>query len=426
MCCVRFHVRACVGDVNACTRVTLFCVNALLLSRVCSVAVSLLISLLPVATPLQPALLFAAASAIAGNILYALALPHQSLTYVLVGRLLIGFGSCRSINRRYIADAYAREDRTAASAVFVTAGSLGMAVGPAVAAVLNWIIAPSDETRYWSVENAPGWVMFVVWVVFFVVLLLYFTDPPRHEEESSSSAKPVHDAEEGETNPLLPLNKVTPDGSVTSSFDDDDSSLWRNIPVMATLIVCFLLKMTLECCLSSTATVTAFYFDWNSSHTGVYLALLGLLVFPANLLVAYFSRRYEDRDLIFCTLVFMMLGSWGIVNYGGPDRYTTLQYIGFSVVIFVSTNALEGPNMSLLSKTIPYSWSRGFFNMGLLATEAGTFGRTVGDFVITWFGLGSIESMLNHTFVFLGTLVGMTVIVTYRVFPYLEPRDKDD
>ena len=81
--------------------------------------------------------------------------------------------------------------------------------------------------------------------------------------------------------------------------------------------------------------------------------------------------------------------------------------------------------MSLLSKTLPLSWSRGFFNMGLLATESGTFGRTVGDAVITLFGLGSTEAMLNHTFIFLGVLVGMTVLLTHRMYPLLEPRDKD-
>eukprot|EP00977_Amphora_coffeiformis_P026389 scaffold25842_cov198-Amphora_coffeaeformis.AAC.44 len=372
---------------------------------------------------IQAALIFAAASAMIGNIFYALALPYDSLTFVLIGRLLIGFGSCRSINRRYIADSYSREDRTAASAAFVTAGSLGMAVGPAVAALLNWIIPV--PTNYWSVENAPGWVMFVAWVVFLIFLVLYFCDPPTLRRDEPRKQP---NAAGGETKPLLPSNSqntITPDGSI-SSTEEDDPPLLRNIPVMATLIICFLLKMMLECCLSSTATVTSFFFDWNASQTGVYLALLGLLMFPANLVVAYFSKRYEDRDIILCTLILMVVGSWGIVNYGGAEKYTTLQYIGFSVVIFVSTNALEGPNMSLLSKTIPHSWSRGFFNMGLLATEAGTFGRTVGDLAITWFGLGSIESMLNHTFVFLGTVVGVTVMVTYQIFPFLEPRDKDD
>jgi MFS family permease len=102
----------------------------------------------------KAALIFASGCSVLGNSLYALGLPYGSLTLVLVGRLLNGFGSARAINRRYIADSFAREERTAASAAFVTAGALGMAAGPALAAGLD-IITPEDEA-WWSVENAPG------------------------------------------------------------------------------------------------------------------------------------------------------------------------------------------------------------------------------------------------------------------------------
>ena len=47
----------------------------------------------------------------------------------MIGRFFNGFGSARSINRRFIADTFSRSERTAASAAFVTAGALGMAVG---------------------------------------------------------------------------------------------------------------------------------------------------------------------------------------------------------------------------------------------------------------------------------------------------------
>lgn len=83
------------------------------------------------------ALVFAATSSVMGNIFYALALSQRSLTMLLVGRFLNGFGSARSINRRYIADAFSKADRTAASADFVTSGALGMAAGPGESASLD-------------------------------------------------------------------------------------------------------------------------------------------------------------------------------------------------------------------------------------------------------------------------------------------------
>jgi hypothetical protein len=80
----------------------------------------------------KSAIIFASTCSLIGNVLYALGLPYNSMTLVLVGRLFNGFGSARSINRRYIADTYSHQERTAASAVFVTAGSLGMAAGKTV------------------------------------------------------------------------------------------------------------------------------------------------------------------------------------------------------------------------------------------------------------------------------------------------------
>ena len=49
-------------------------------------------------------LLFASCCCVIGNIVYALALPYESLQMVLLGRLLTGFGSSRVINRRYIGE----------------------------------------------------------------------------------------------------------------------------------------------------------------------------------------------------------------------------------------------------------------------------------------------------------------------------------
>ena len=76
---------------------------------------------------------------------------------VLLGRMLTGFGSARTINRRYIADYYSIEDRTSGMAVFVSASALGMAVGPGLAAALSAVApAGSGTNSFWTIETAPG------------------------------------------------------------------------------------------------------------------------------------------------------------------------------------------------------------------------------------------------------------------------------
>ena len=164
----------------------------------------------------KAALAFASICSIAGNACYAAGLPFQSWTLVLVGRLLNGFGSARSINRRYIADSYSRRHRTAASAAFVTAGSLGMSTGPAVAALLeftvnkeptpvlltendNMVEEQEDTTNLvWQVENAPGWIMFVLWTMYLIALLWLFQDPPRRRSKTTKVEIPKNEAPEEE------------------------------------------------------------------------------------------------------------------------------------------------------------------------------------------------------------------------------------
>mgnify|MGYP005856292425 CR=1 FL=1 len=154
------------------------------------------------------------------------------------------------------------------------------------------------------------------------------------------------------------------------------------------------------------------------------MAGLGLMMLPANLFVAYLSQQYDDRELIRGLTVMMLLGCLATMQYS--KNYTLLQYIFASVTIFVSTNALEGPNMSLLSKTIPHSWSKGFFNVGLLATEAGTLGRAVADVLLTIFGSGGIEYLVNVTFGTMASLSFLSLLLILRFYRMLEPKDKDD
>ena len=363
----------------------------------------------------KAALMFASSCSILGNLLYAAGLPYNSLTLVMLGRLLNGFGSARSINRRYICDTFAREERTAASAAFVTAGALGMAAGPAIASLLHLTVSDGSDNPYWQAENSPGWTMFVIWSVFLFCLLFYFEDPPKkhHVPAPPSSVEMT-----GEKQYLL-SNVSEPVGE-----DAKEPPIWKNIPVMVTFLVYFILKLVLECVLSSSSTLTGFYFGWSDSLSGIYLAALGLLMLPANMGVAYLARTYYDRELILAMQVFMFVGCLVILQYS--DDYTLVQYLVGSVTLFLSTNALEGPNMSLLSKTIPKSWSKGIFNVGMLATEAGTLGRAVGDVFLTACGAGGLQYLLNNTFSAMSGLSFVSLAISYLCFDYLEPSEKDD
>ncbi|CAK4680393.1 unnamed protein product [Aphanomyces euteiches] len=354
-------------------------------------------------------LIFSTLCLVLGNLLYAIALSYNSITMVLVGRVLNGFGGARSINRRYIADNYSREERTGASALFVTYSALGMSAGPALAAILNYI---PDDVRIFgylvTVETSPGWLMFVIWSVYCIAILVFFQEPDRSAREKLT--KSTITIEEGSVSENTPLAR-----KVSSALPL--SSLWSNVPVVATLVIYVVLKLVLEILITSATTIVDWYFAWSSTSAGVFLAFLGLLMFPANVLVGYLSYRYVDGELILYSEVLTLVGIVGIICY--TASYSVVQYIFGAVMIYVFTNVLEGVNMSLLSKTIPKSFARGTFNSGLLATEAGTLGRALGDGAVSLAGIHGIEHVLNDTFVPMAVVTLLTIFYTIRVYPHL-------
>jgi hypothetical protein len=80
----------------------------------------------------------------------------------------------------------------------------------------------------------------------------------------------------------------------------------------------------------------------------------------------------------------------------------------------------------LLSKTIPKSLAKGVLNAGLLATEAGTSGRVLGD---VWFSRATfmgLDQMLNRTFVPMCAMVGLAIVAALASYPYLQPNFQAD
>lgn len=343
----------------------------------------------------------------------------------MLGRLLSGFGSARALNRRYIADTFSSHERTSASATFVTAGALGTSAGPLLAAGLYVLIPDHAKSPFWRVENAPCWIMAIVWCVYLLLIVNYFEEPehPCNDKQNDDKYKETKTTSE-ESNEKSILLSNHAEVSFRSASSTEIRPLWQNVAVMLTFLIYFVLKFILESLLSSTAVLTGYYFDWNDGQSGSYLAILGFLVLPANWMVARVATRYDDRELIVATEICMLFGCLAILQYSAI--YQTWQYIFSSIVIFIAVNALEGPTMSLLSKSIPVHYRRGFWNVGLLATESGTLGRAVGDVILTICGSGGIQHILNYAFGAMSIFSMTTIAMTCRFYNYLAPNEKDE
>ena len=382
-------------------------------------------------------IVFSSVCSLVGNLLYGAGLPCHSLEVVMLGRLLTGFGSCRSINRRYIADSYSRSDRTAASAAFVTASAVGMATGPALAALLHELTRDSTSV-YWQPENAPGWFMCIVYAVFLVCLIWKFEDPPRSHREEYTHGKMEGVSNEGVVDEKMPLisgngangsGDEENGGTACASHKDDDHNKESlcSIPVLLTLIVYTVLKMVLEAVVSSESNLTDYYFGWTGSIRGVHLASLALLVLPVNFCISFLSRKYFDRELIIGLLILMFGGCIIVFQYQSKtEEYSLAQYLIGTALLFACATALEAPNMSLLSKVIPREWSKGIINVGLLATESGTLGRVIGDIILAGMASRGIETMLNHAFGAFAATIVSSIVLCFVFYDELEPIEQED
>lgn len=299
-----------------------------------------------------------------------------------------------------------------------------MAFGPALAAILSQVSFSAESTLL-TEETSPAWVMLFLWSLFLIVSFFFFEEPDRSHIFGKKTALELtakNNVGVGENKYLL----AEAHSSHSDIASNPDPPLYKNVPVMVTMWVYFILKLVLECLLSSSKLITTYYFGWDSRSCGLFLAFLGLLMFPANMVVARLSMRYEDRELIFYTLVAMLGSIMGFIAYH-PSGYSVVQYMLFAICIFVTTNALEGPNMGLLSKTIPRSWAKGIFNTGFLATEAGTAARSVGDVWITLATQSAgVSGMMNAIFLPMLGLVILSVWLARKNYDQMVEIDEDD
>ena len=398
-------------------------------------------------------LLFSGFCLCVGNLMYGLALHFKSIELVLLGRIGVGLGGPRVINRRYIADASSIEQRTAISAAFVTLSAAGVAVGPGLAAIcqkIDFIIETAQGSFIINGLSAPGYIMFVVWFLFSILIALAFKEPERiglnelkdqGDSSVTSRESSVHGSM-GEEQPLLAQSSTC-----TSKYEIEDEHSEEitiatessclpvkmfcvknfTIPVWICIILLFVDKLTMEAIMSSVAIVAGHSYDWSVAQIGSLGVLMGILVVPLSIAIGAVSRLYEDRVILTNLLSISMCGILLLIDipelFGEHPKdhndwqYSVLcvgphKYIYGCLIGFCGLQCLESIIMSMLSKVVPHSLAKGFCNSGLINTETGTFGRAIGDIAVTLAGIATLDEMLNRLMIPLAGIMLICLIIT--------------
>mmetsp|Transcript_12492 Transcript_12492/g.18201 ORF Transcript_12492/g.18201 Transcript_12492/m.18201 type:complete len:440 (+) Transcript_12492:38-1357(+) len=335
---------------------------------------------------------FCAGLVFLGNLLYFLAYDANSSLVLVLGRLLIGIGGPRVINRRYIATYVSLSARTKWNTAYVAGSILGMGCGPFASAGLYYFQGSLFGLSITSF-NSCALVMTVVWLAYFVSITLLFKEPEIYNKAGS---KPLIDKETGS---------------------------YSSIPTIMALWALFFPKLLQESLIISSPIVTGTLFGWSSEFLGIYLAITLLAVSPIHILIAYTSKYVQDRQFLLIAFFFCVLGSFLLIGYGDLPVW---QYVVGSVVVHLAINLSDGVSTSLTSKVLPPEIGRGFFNPGLLSTFAGSSGRAFGSSLIFVCGyLGTNQTMENSLFVPIGLLSVVSLLVFMASYKNLVPLKKD-
>ncbi|CAN6246582.1 unnamed protein product [Urochloa humidicola] len=379
-------------------------------------------------------LVFSSIMLFLGNLLYALAYDLNSLTVLIVGRLMCGLGSARAVNRRYISDCVPLKIRLKASAGFVSASALGMACGPALAGLLQTEFRISGLT--FNQNTLPGWVMCLAWLAYLFWLWISFKEPGHIatdnsiNTQSSDSAHQVSgNLEDGLGQPLLLDAKERHDEDGEDNDDNEEDPEESHKPatslaaayrlltpsVKVQLLIYFMLKFAMEILLSESSVVTTFYFNWTTSTVAIFLAVLGLTVLPVNVIVgSYVTNLFQDRQILVASEIMVLVGI--VMSFCFTPQYSVPQYVTSALITFVFSEVLEGVNLSLLSRVMSSRLSRGTYNGGLLSTEAGTLARVAADMTITAAGYLGQSRLLNATLVPSLVICVASIVATFCTY----------
>lgn len=83
--------------------------------------------------------------------------------------------------------------------------------------------------------------------------------------------------------------------------------------------------------------------------------------------------------MVLVNVVILVVGTGIMITVQRTALLHAWQYFTGFMLIYVSTILMEGVSMSLMSKVMSPLLAKGFWNAGLLATEAGAIGRLLGN-----------------------------------------------
>lgn len=374
-------------------------------------------------------------SLICGNFLYSYADSVNSVMVMATGRIFVGFGGARVVNRRYLIEQVPDRMIMHYSLLYVIMICLGMAAGPAIALVLFNIpeFTLTSINLNFNPYTNPGWICMALWVIFSFILLSLFDDnaikyhgsisadienrtPPaggtfESREKVEKCVKEIKKLNQNFTN----VNLVEKD---IESLIKEEEETFSYLSIAFTLLSVILItsRMTAECLFILSPLILPHYYGLSPSAISLFLCTVSLMVLPIGFLVNNISKSTQERYLI-KVFHFVNIGCcFLLIRF---DFFFHLQFPLFFIlfsILFVSSNILESVDSALLTKIMPsnHLGMHRIMNPGLMIILTTTVGRFFGCLIVSIFGVFGYDYIQSTIFFFMFMVhLVIQLMVTY-------------
>lgn len=129
---------------------------------------------------------------VVGNLFYSLADYKKSVILMAVGRIFVGLGGARVVNRRYLLEQVPDRLILHYSLLYVIMISLGMAAGPGIALILYSIPDYNIDKLYFNTYTNPGWFCLIIWMFFSFFFFSMYDDHTISLAKRKDEADIIH------------------------------------------------------------------------------------------------------------------------------------------------------------------------------------------------------------------------------------------
>lgn len=335
---------------------------------------------------------------IIGSFLYASAYNFKSIIMIALGRFLIGLGSGRSVNRRYLIQFIPKTLITKFSFYYVLAGGVGYACGPLCSFIFIYLETYDNVFDFFSfnIYTYPGWFGLIISLLMLILIFIGYSEPIKHDFnifEPDECPKNILTSEEKTM--INEIDDKLKEINKENNFSDTNLVQYNieNIKIkqrtgFSYIYKCFLIMFSilfsLRVCNESLLIIFPYYlikYDFSDKFVSLYMTGSLFLIIPSSLVFKKLAIKFpRERKALIYLLVLTLLFCIFIIDYIFDSVIKFCICFSFLIIL---TNLIESLSSSLLAKIIPTDWELGTFNAGFLITIATTSGKTFGCFMQT-------------------------------------------